>query len=107
MARYDYEGQLEFAEQKISEARKYREKQAKKQEKFAKRLLMFDTVVKGGNFLINQRAAEADANQLPQKAAYENLITRSKNFRTAEEERVKSGLSVEDYLENKYFTQLY
>lgn len=106
MSRYDYQGTLDFAQQKIDEARDYREEQVKKQEKFAKRLLMFDTAVKGANTLINQKAAELDAKQLPQKAAYQNLLNRSENFRTAEAERVKLGLSVEDYLENKYFTQL-
>lgn len=106
MSRYDYQGTLDFAQQKIDEARDYREEQIKKQEKFAKRLFMFDTAVKGANALINQRAEELDAKQLPQKAAYQNLLTRSQNFRTAEAERIKSGLSVEDYLENKYFTQL-
>ena len=106
MSRYDYQGTLDFAQQKIDEARDYREEQVKKQEKFAKRLLMFDTAVRGANALINKRAEELDAKQLPQKAAYQNLLNRSQNFRTAEAERVKSGLSVEDYLENKYFTQL-
>lgn len=106
MSRYDYQGTLDFAQQKIDEARDYREEQVKKQEKFAKRLLMFDTAVRGANALINKRAEELDAKQLPQKAAYQNLLNRSENFRTAEAERVKSGLSVEDYLENKYFTQL-
>ena len=106
MSRYDYQGTLDFAQQKIDEARDYREEQIKKQEKFAKILLMFDTAVRGANALINQRAAELDAKQLPQKAAYQNLLTRSQNFRTAEAERIKSGVSVEDYLENKYFTQL-
>ena len=106
MSRYDYQGRLDFAQQKIDEARDYREKQIKKQDKFAKRLLMFDTAVRGANALINKKAEELDAKQLPQKAAYQNLLNRSQNFRTAEAERIKSGVSVEDYLENKYFTQL-
>jgi len=51
MARYDYEGTQQYAEQKFAEARQYNEEQSKKQEKFAKRLLVFDTVVKGANAL--------------------------------------------------------
>jgi len=43
---------------------------------------------------------------LPQKAVYQNLINRRQSFRTSEAERVKAGTSVEDYLENKYYTQL-
>lgn len=106
MSRYDYQGRLDFVQKKLDEARTSREKTIKEQEKFSKRLLMFDTVVKGASSFINQRAEELDEKQLPQKAAYQNLLTRSENFRTAEAERVKTGLSVEDYLENKYFTQL-
>ena len=33
MSRYDYQGTLDFAQQKIDEARDYREKQVKKQER--------------------------------------------------------------------------
>jgi hypothetical protein len=106
MARYNYESTQQYAEQKFSDARQYNEEQAKKQEKFSKRLLALDTVVKGANALINQRADNLDAQQLPKKAAYQNLINRSANFRNAEAERVKAGTSVEDYLENKYYTQL-
>jgi len=82
MARYDYEGQLEFAEQKISEARKSRERTAKKQEKFAKRLLMFDTVVTGGNFLINQRADDLMMAQAPQKARYNQFLQDHQKLQT-------------------------
>ena len=106
MSRYDYQGTLDYAQKKIDEARVSREKTARDQEKFTKKLLGVNALVKGANYLINQRADELDAKQLPQKAAYQNLINRSQSFRTSEAERVKAGTSVEDYLENKYYTQL-
>ena len=106
MSRYDYQGTLDYAQKKIDEARVSREKTARDQEKFTKKLLGVNALVKGANYLINQRADELDAKQLPQKAAYQNLINRSQSFRTSEAARVKAGTSVEDYLENKYYTQL-
>ena len=74
MARYDYEGQIGFAQEQFDKARKYNEEQAKKQDKFTERLLKLNTVVKGANYLINQRAAELDKNQFHKKVAYQNLL---------------------------------
>ena len=105
MARYD-DGGITFAEKQFKEARDYKEKVAKEQDTFAKRLFGFDTVVKGASFLINRNAEEADAKRLPQKAKYQALNTRALNFRTSDEERVKAGMSVIDYLSDKYYTQL-
>ena len=103
MARYDYEGQISFAQEQFDKARKYNEEQAKKQDKFTERLLKLNTVVKGANYLINQRAAELDKNQFHKKVAYQNLLNRTENIRNNEAERLKSNLSVQDYLENQYF----
>ena len=68
---YDVEGDIKFAEQKIAESRKIKEQRAKEQEKFAKRLATVDTIVRGGEFLINQRANELDTQQAWKKASYE------------------------------------
>lgn len=69
MSRYDYQGTLDYAQQKIDEARESREKKIKDQEKFSKRLLMFDTVVRGANALINKRA-DTLRNSLAEERAY-------------------------------------
>ena len=74
MARYDYQGRLDFVQQKIDEARESRQKTIKDQEKFSKRLLMFDTVVKGASALINQRADELESSFGPAKAKYKSYI---------------------------------
>ena len=103
MARYDYEGQLEFAEQKISEARKSRERTAKKQEKFAKRLLMFDTVVRGGNFLINQRADDLMMAQAPQKARYNQFLQDHQKLQTTFQPYIEKGGNPLDYLTDYYY----
>ena len=52
MARYDVESDVAYVEGKMSEARDYREKQAKKQEKFAKRLQLADWAITGANWAI-------------------------------------------------------
>ncbi len=69
MSRYDYQGTLDYAQQKIDEARESREKTIKDQEKFSKRLLMFDTVVRGANALIDKRA-DTLRNSLAEERAY-------------------------------------
>jgi len=74
MARYDYESTQQYAEQAFDKAKKYNEEQVKKQEKFAKRLLTFDTAVKGANFLINQRADELESSFGPAKSKYKSYV---------------------------------
>ena len=105
MARYD-DGGIQFAEDTFAKSRAYKEKQAKKQEKFSRNLFALDTLVKGANFLINQRAEEADARMLPQKANYQAYNTKALDWRTREDERVKSGKSVERFLEDMYFDEM-
>lgn len=101
MARYDYEGRLDFVQQKLDEARKSRERTAKKQEKFAKRLLMFDTAVRGANFLINQRADELESSFAPAKAKYKSYIQNAEETTTYWNEVQKQGGV--DYLQKQIY----
>ena len=105
MARYD-DGGIKFAEDTFAASRAYKEKVIKDQEKFTRNLFAVDTLVKGASFLINQRAEEADSKMLPQKAKYQALNTSATNWRTQEEERIKSGKSVQDYLSDMYYKDL-
>ena len=68
------DGGVDFAKQLYQEQRNRKEETAREQEKFAKKLLIADTAVKGINFLINQRADTLDANNAPAKAAYKNYL---------------------------------
>lgn len=106
MARYDIESDVKFFEKEFESAQKYKESVAKKQDDFAKNLIGLSTIGKGINFLIDRAASENDQKQLPKKAAYQNTLTRTEKFRSEEEKRLASGLSVVDFLENQYFTQL-
>jgi len=103
---YDYEGQVEFAQQQFDKSRAYNEKQAKKYNGLSKRILGLSTGFSLINPLLNNAAEEMDARQLPKKAAYQTLLDRSTSIRNDEAARVQAGTSVIDFLENKYFTQL-
>lgn len=105
MARYEDDG-IEFAQQQFSRARDYREEQAKKQEKFAKRLQLANLAVSGVNFAINQKANALELSQAPKRGAYLSTLESAKSFRAGEAERRKSGQSVEGYLTNKYYEQI-
>jgi len=101
MARYDYGSTLEYAQQKIDEARAYREKTIKDQEKFSKRLLMFDTAVKGANYLINQRADELESSFGPAKTKYKSYIQNAEETTKYWNEVQKNGGV--DYLQKKIY----
>ena len=101
MARYDYESTQQYAEQKFAEAKQYNEEQAKKQEKFSKRLLAFDTVVKGANALINQRADELESSFGPAKAKYKSYIQNAEATTTYWNEVQKNGGV--DYLQKQIY----
>jgi hypothetical protein len=101
MSRYDYESTQQYAEQKFAEAKKYNEEQIKKQEKFSKRLLAFDTVVKGANALINQRADELESSFGPAKAKYKSYIQNAEATTTYWNDIQKNGGV--DYLQKQIY----
>lgn len=103
MSRYDYQGTLDYAQKKIDEARESRQKTIKDQEKFSKRLLMFDTVVKGANSLINQRADDLMMAQAPQKARYNKFLQDHQKLQTTFQPYIEKGGNPLDYLTDYYY----
>ena len=101
MARYDYESTQQYAEQKFSDAKQYNEEQAKKQEKFSKRLLGLNTFVKGANALINQNADKLESSFGPAKAKYKSYIQNAEATSTYWNEVQKNGGV--DYLQKQIF----
>ena len=101
MARYDYQGTLDYAQGKIDEARASREKTIKDQEKFSKRLLAFDTVVKGASALVNQRADELEASFGPAKTKYKSYIQNAEATTTYWNDIQKNGGV--DYLQKQIY----
>jgi len=81
MARYDVESDVAYVEGKMSEARDYREKQAKKQEKFAKRLQLADWAITGANWAINRKANALESDRVTERAWYNTSLENSKTWR--------------------------
>ena len=106
MALYDVEGDVKFAQTQIDTSRAYKEKQAKKQESFAKKLQGVNILAKGANYLINQRADALEQNQSFKKASYETMMKRAEAVRAQDAERLKAGTSQLDYLTNNIYTKL-
>jgi hypothetical protein len=102
---YD-DGGISFIQEKIDQSRKIKEQRAKEEDKFAKRLATVDTILKGGQFFIDKRANELDLQQAWKKTSYQNYLTRSENINSGEAERIKSGVSQEDYLTDSIYQEL-
>lgn len=105
MALYD-DGGVQFAQERMDEAKAFKIQQAKKQEKFAKKLTVFDGAVKGLNYLVNAAADKAEQNQSFKKASYETMMKRAETLRTQDATRLESGVSRLDYLTNNIYTKM-
>ena len=81
MARYEDDG-IEFAQQQFAKARDYREEQAKKQEKFAKRLQLANLAVTGINFAINQKADALETSRATNRAHYLTQLENAKTWQS-------------------------
>ena len=79
MARYD-DGGIEFAQQQFDRARDYKEEQAKKQEKFSKRLQIANMAVTGVTGILNQKADALEASRATQRAHYLTQLENSKTW---------------------------
>ncbi len=105
MALYD-DGGVQFAQERMDEAKAFKIQQDKKQEKFAKKLTVFDGAVKGLNYLVNAAADKAEQNQSFKKASYETMMKRAETLRTQDAARLESGVSRLDYLTNNIYTKM-
>ena len=101
MARYDYESTQQYAEQKFAEAKKYNEEQAKKQEKFSKKLLMFDTAVKGANTLINQRANTLKNSLAEERAYLASAQSNAKKILNQNNDLINKNMSQRQWIESQ------
>lgn len=105
MARYEDDG-IEFAQQQFDKARDYREEQAKKQEKFAKRLQMANLAVSGVNFVLNQKADALETSRATQRAHYLTQLENAKGWQTMVQGYEKEGLTREQMLYREKQKQL-
>lgn len=79
MARYD-DGGIEFGQEQFAKARSYNEEQAKKQERFSKRLQLANIAVTGVTSLINQKADALEASNATQRAHYLTQLENAKGW---------------------------
>ena len=105
MARYE-DTATPFAEEQFAGVRERKRKEAEKQDKFAKRLLMFKTVADGANAIINQRADQLEANQTAKKTAYEKTVQNAEDLLQQETTLRKANMTATDYFTNLYYNQL-
>jgi len=105
MARYEDDG-IEFAQQQFDRARDYREEQAKKQEKFAKKLQMANLAVSGVNFVLNQKADALETSRATQRAHYLTQLENAKGWQTMVQGYEKEGLTREQMLRREKEKQL-
>jgi len=105
MARYE-DTATPFAEQQFAGVRERKQKEAEKQDKFAKRLLMFKTVAEGANAVINQRADQLEANQTAKKTAYQKTVQTAEDLLKQETMLRSANMTATDYYTNIYYNQL-
>jgi len=105
MARYE-DTATPFAEQQFAGVRERKQKEAEKQDKFAKKLLMFKTVAEGANAVINQRADQLEANQTAKKTAYQKTVQNAEDLLKQETMLRSANMTAENYYTNIYYNQL-
>ena len=105
MARYE-DTATPFAEAQFAGVRERKQQEAKKQEKFAKKLAVVQTVAKGANALINSRGDEFDANQVGQKASYTKFINDGQKLINTQDTITATGKSTEQYFHDFFYKQL-
>jgi len=105
MARYD-DGGVEFAQQQFDRARDYKEEQAKKQEKFSKKLQIANMAVTGVTGILNQKADALEASRATQRAHYLTQLENAKGWQTMVTGYEKEGLTREQMLYREKQKQL-
>ena len=105
MARYE-DGGIEFAQEQFAKARDYREEQAKKQEKFAKRLQMANLAVSGVNFVLNQKADELENSRVVENSWWQNELETARATQKRISDYEAQGLSRQQMYEADIREQL-
>tara|TARA_R100001509_G_scaffold144129_1_gene100288 strand:- start:4124 stop:6139 length:2016 start_codon:yes stop_codon:yes gene_type:complete len=105
MARYEADS-VQFAERQFEGVRQREDERVQQQKKREKKLLMLQTVAKGANALINQRADEFDRNQVAQKVSYQNFINSGQKQINIADEMDKQGVTAEAYFTKQFYDKL-
>ena len=95
---YD-DGGIKFAEEQFDIARKRRDKETKKQEKFSKNLQILNGLITGANYVINSKADKLGTENVLAKAHYLTANENAKMFNKEYNDYISQGFSQEDILE--------
>ena len=89
---YD-DGGVGFAKEQFDNARKRRDKQAKKQDKFSQKLLLADLAVKGFNMSLNNKAQKLEQEALFKNSNLFSEVEASTSFLNFYNEEKNKGLN--------------
>jgi hypothetical protein len=95
---YD-DGGIKFAEEQFDIARKRRDKETKKQEKFSKNLQILNGIITGADFAINSAADKLGTENVLAKAHYLTLNENANMFNKEYNDYISQGFSQEDIFE--------
>jgi len=95
---YD-DGGIKFAEEQFDIARKRRDKETKKQEKFSKNLQILNGIITGADFAINSAADKLGTENVLAKAHYLTANENAKMFNKEYNDYISQGFSQEDIFE--------
>ena len=95
---YD-DGGVKFAEEQFDIARKRRDKETKKQEKFSKNLQILNGLITGANYVINSKADKLETENVLAKAHYLTANENAKMFNKEYNDYISQGFSQEDIFE--------
>lgn len=101
---YD-DGGVSFAKEQFDNVRKRKEKEAKRQDKAAQKLLLADLAVKGFNMSLNNKYEKLVQEALFEKSDYFTAINDSKTFLNFYNEEKAKGLSDEQIYRNNILAQ--
>ena len=73
---------------------------------FGKKIMFADVFSRGLEWGLNNKVEEFNRSQAPAFNAYNKLLERNNSYILEEQDRIKQGISEEQYLENKYRQQL-
>jgi len=100
MAFYD-DGGVEFAQKQFSDVRARKEKEAKKQDKFSRNLMVLDGLLGLGDNILNKKADKLQNEGVLARSHYLSSLDNSNAFNKEQNQYVQDGLTTQDILYNE------
>lgn len=107
MARYDYQGRLDFAQEQLEEAQRKGEKRGKRMAREALKTQFVGGLIgaglKGVKSLLDQKADALHFSQAPQRVRYQQMLNDRANIQNTLKPYITQGGNKEEYLTNYYY----